>query len=341
MQAATRPARASAKIAPRAAGPRRQEQIGGGGVPWSASLLFLLLAVGLVLGFRSWQHRGISAHSSGTGPAPAARRPASPSYWVDPQYLASYQGQLATYLAGQPGKYSIATLDITTGAGLGINQDQPFRAASVNKLELAISLYRRALAHQIDLDATTVIAQDEVQNYGTGTIQLRGGGQSYTYRELATLMLEESDNTASYVIGKRLGLDAVQSDLQSWGLKQTSMADNYTTAQDVALLLSRVERRELLPEAQTAEILDLLQHTAWNDRLQAGVPPSLAVAHKIGTDVAVYNDAAIFLDGDHPYVAVVLSSGAQEDDALQTMTQVARLTYQFQGGLPAASRKLH
>jgi len=310
------------------------------GTPWTAYVLTLLLAGCAVLGFRVWQHSHDRAAGAG-GLAPVVPISSARAYWVDPQYLAVYQGQLATYLAAQPGKYAVATIDVTTGAGVGINQDLPFRAASVNKLELAISLYRRALSHQINLDATTEIADDEIQNYGTGTIQLQVDGRTFTYRALARLMLEESDNTASFVIGKRVGLDSVQSDLQSWGLKQTSMSDNLTTAHDAALLIARLQRRELLPEQQTSEILYMLQHTAWDDRLVSGVPPSVPVAHKIGTDVEVYNDAALFLDGARPYVAVVLSAGTEEDGALRAMTQISRLTYLFEGGLPAASRKLH
>ena len=130
----------------------------------------------------------------------------------------------------------------------------------------------------------------------------------------------------------------VQADLQAWGLKQTSIEDNTTTARDAALVLARLERRELLPEAETSELLDMLRHTVWTDRLQSGVPSWLPVAHKIGTDVQVYNDAALFLDPQHPYIAVVLSSGDEESDALATMTRVSQLVYQFEAGLPAVTR---
>ena len=44
--------------------------------------------------------------------------------------------------------------------------------------------------------------------------QLGGPGQSFSYRDLAALMIKESDNTASYVLGQRLGLDSVQRDLE-------------------------------------------------------------------------------------------------------------------------------
>jgi beta-lactamase class A len=151
-------------------------------------------------------------------------------------------------------------------------------------------------------------------------------------------MIEQSDNTAAYVVGKRLGLDSVEQNARSWGLTHTSLSDNLTSAGDVAILLSRLVNRDLLPEQQTQEILRLLQNTVWTDRLQSGVPPSVAVAHKIGTDVGVYNDAAVFLNGNRPYLVVVLSTGTDETGALDTMEALSRMVYQFEGGLPAATR---
>ncbi len=287
-----------------------------------------------MLGFRALRHQ-----TATPVPASAPLRSGVRSIWVDPQVLTSYQNRLTLLLAGQQGAYGVSIYDVNSGASVGVGQDTVLRAASVNKLELAISLYRRSVAHQINLDATTVIAADDIQNYGTGTIQLAGPGQTYSYRELAQLMLQESDNTASYVIGRRLGLDTVQTELGSWGLKHTSMSDNLTTSADVTLLLARLQRDELLPAAQTSEILDLLQHTAWTDRLQSGVPEGLPVAHKIGTDMSVYNDAAVFLDPSRPYIVVVLSGGTEQDAALAGMTGISQLAYQFEQSLPAATRK--
>ncbi len=303
-----------------------------------ACLLIILVAAAGVLGFRALQYRlrGLPTDSAG---AAAPIRSGARSAWVNPEFLSGYQNRLSSLLQGQPGTYGVSIYDVGSGASFGTNQDATFRAASVNKLELAISLYRRSVSHQINLDATTVITGDDIQNYGTGTIQLDGPGQTYSYRQLAKLMLQESDNTASYVIGRRLGLTSVEKELTSWGLKQTSMSENLTTPADVMLLLARLQRRELLPAAQTAEILDLLQHTAWTGRLQAGVPDSLRVAHKIGTDINVYNDAAIFLDPSRPYIVVVLSGGTEEDAALAGMTDISGLAYQFEQGLPAAMRK--
>lgn len=301
--------------------------------------VYLLLAItfgAAVLGVRALGHHPRS-ESGGAAPPEAAQAAAAPSLWVDPDVVQRYQSQLSSLLAGRGGKYGFVALDLTTGVALLNDPDTQYRAASVNKLPIVIDLYRRAAAGQINLDATTAIADDEIQHYGTGTIQSQGSGQVYSYRDLAKLAIEESDNTAAFVLGKRLGLDSMQQDLQSWGLKATSLADNLTSARDVAVLLSLLAQRKLLPAAATQELLTLMQNTVWTDRLQAGVPATLPVAHKIGTDVDVFNDAAIFLAPNHPYVAVALGAGVGEDDGNATMAALSRLVYQFEAALPAAT----
>jgi beta-lactamase class A len=302
-------------------------------------VLAAVVGVIAVASIKAYRHHAPAATSTTSLP-PSQPQPAPAKFWVDPQYVTRYQASLDTYLATRPGKSAVAVVDLTTGASLSTDADTVYRAASVNKLELLIDLYHRASQHQIDLDATTVIGADDIQHYGTGTIQLQGPGQVYSWRELARLMAQESDNTASFVMGRRLGLESVQADLESWGLKQTSLDANTTTAHDAVLLLAKLQRRELLPETETRELLDLLQHTAWTDRLQSGVPAWLPVAHKIGTDVDVYNDAALFLDAQHPYAVVALGAGSTEDQALLTMTRISQIAFQFEGGLTAVTRPL-
>ncbi|HZQ36394.1 MAG TPA: serine hydrolase [Dehalococcoidia bacterium] len=319
----------------------RQPREGPRSLPLRVYLLLAITFGAAVLGVRALGH-----HSRGDGggsaaqPAPA-QAAAAPSLWVDPDTVQRYQSQLTSLLAGRGGKYGFVALDLTTGVALLHDPDTQYRAASVNKLPIVIDLYRRAAAGQINLDATTAIADDEIQHYGTGTIQSQGSGQVYSYRDLARLAIEESDNTAAFVLGKRLGLDSVQHDLESWGLKATSLADNLTTARDAAVLLSLLAQQKLLPAAATQELLTLMQNTVWTDRLQSGVPATVRVAHKIGTDVDVFNDAAIFLAPNHPYIAVALGAGVGEDDGNDTMSALSKLTYQFEAALPAATHVTH
>jgi beta-lactamase class A len=259
---------------------------------------------------------------------------------VDPAFLATWQTTLNQVVAQHgPARYAVMALDLTTGASLSVDADIPYRAASVNKLELAIALYRRAQQHLLNLDDQVTITDADIQHYGTGTIQLSPAPQTYSYRDLVRLMIEESDNTAAYVLGNKLGLPSVQQEVASWGLTNTSLTDNTTTARDTAMLLQKLANNVLLPPAATNELIGYLENTAWNDRVQSGVPNGVPVAHKVGTDIGVFNDAAIVYAGNRPYILVVLGAGAGDSDGLDAITAISRTVWQFEQALPRAIKR--
>jgi beta-lactamase class A len=241
--------------------------------------------------------------------------------------------------AGLQGNYAVAVIDLATGSTYGINSETSFRAASLNKMPILISLYQRAAAGGVNLDQSLVLGDEDIQHYGTGLIQDPESSRSYTLRELAALMIEASDNTAAHVLERFLGQATIQADVDRWGLTRTSMADNATTGGDTASLFSRLYRDELLPASATEISLTLLQHTVFNDRLASGLPPGVAIAHKVGSDVAVFNDAGIVLAPGHPYVVAMLSQDADEGEAAKAFASISRRLYRFELSLPAADAR--
>jgi len=197
---------------------------------------------------------------------------------------------------------------------------------------------RYVAAGQLDLDQVITIRDEDIQHYGTGVIQEPDAPREYTVRELAALMIEASDNTAAYVLEHLIGQDAIQQDLAHWGLTRTSMADNLSTPLEAATLLGQIYRHELL-DAQAADVvITLLEHTYFADRLQTGVPDGVAVAHKVGSDVGIFNDDAIIFNPRRPYAVAVLSSAADEDEANGAFAKLSRDLYDFESTLATNGR---
>jgi beta-lactamase class A len=255
----------------------------------------------------------------------------------DPQPLLD---QLRAAITPLQGTYAVAVVDCSTGAMYGLDLDTSFGAASVNKLEILVDLYQRAENGQLDLDQTLTLSDADIQHYGTGVIQAPNAPRTYSLRQLAALMVEESDNTAAYVLEQYLGHDAIQSAMRTWGLRQTSLApSDMTTPADAATLLERLYQHKLLSAQSTDVLLTLLTHTVFTDRIAAGVPAGVPVAHKVGTDVGVFNDAGLVLAPQRPFVLVVLSSGADETEAETGIALVTKDVYTFETGLPGNSSR--
>lgn len=221
-------------------------------------------------------------------------------------------------------------VDLSSGTTYGLNSESSFRAASVNKLPILIALYQAAAAGKVDLDRVITIQDEDIQHYGTGVIQEADAPRTYTLRELAALMIEVSDNTAAHVLEAMLGEDVIQQSLSRWGLTHTSMADNVTTPLDMATLLTLLYRHELLSPQATDVALTLLTHTVFTDRIEGGVPNGVTVAHKVGTDTGVFNDAALVLEPHRPYALVVLSTDADEGEAGKALPRISGSVYEFE-----------
>jgi hypothetical protein len=99
--------------------------------------------------------------------------------------------------------------------------------------------------------------------------------------------------------------------------------ENFTTPSEHAALLAVLYRGELLGPAHTAELLGLLGQQRHDDKLAAGLPADLPLAHKTGELPGYRHDAAI-VGGERPYVLVALGEGpdTETDQLLRHLATV-------------------
>jgi beta-lactamase class A len=243
------------------------------------------------------------------------------------------QERLLGDIEGLQGAYGIAVVDIPTGTIYGINGNRLFRAASVNKMPIVVTLYQQAAAGRISLSQQIQIGESDIQRYGTGTIQNSDTPRVYSLAQLADLTITVSDNTAAFVLERSLGQQNVQQNVRRWRLDNTSMADNTSTPADAASLMAQLYKGSLLPSDSTKVVLASLQATVFPARIGSGVPSGVPVAHKVGTDVGVYNDAGVVLLNGRPYAVAVLSEDSDETQADAAYARLSRDVYDFEASL--------
>ena len=104
---------------------------------------------------------------------------------------------------------------------------------------------------------------------------------------------------------------------------------NTTTARDLAIILRAIEEgRAASPEA-TSEMRQILLAQEFNERIPAGLPAGIRVAHKTGEITAHSHDAAIvYPPGRGPYVLVVLTRGIQDGaKASKLIADISSIVY--------------
>lgn len=228
------------------------------------------------------------------------------------------------------GKYAVYIYSFNSGKEYGINQKEVFPAASVNKVPVILAFYRELEKNKFSPTEEYKLQEQDIQGYGTGVMLSEEPGKIFTYEELLQLSGKKSDNTAAYVLSKILGFKNLEIFLQSLGLKNTSIEKNETTAFEAGKLFVLTYEGNILKTGKyKQQFFDNLTETDFEDRIPAGIPKDIGVAHKIGSLERVYHDCGIVF-GENPFVLCILSQETAENEALDVIPKIARLVWEFE-----------
>ncbi len=227
--------------------------------------------------------------------------------------------------------YSIFVYDIKNSSSLGIHETALHTGASINKLPILAVLYYLAQKGTIDLDRIVTLQEDDIQDYGTGSIRYQKPGTQYSIKTLATLMIKQSDNTAAYILANHIiGVSMLQTILTGWGLTQTDMANNKISAYDLFLLMKKMYEERVANHALTLDMFSTMKDTDFEDRIPSNLPSEAVVYHKIGTGVGVVHDAGIVVSPTSTYfVAFLFSNVVNEQKTVARIGDLSKTVYDF------------
>jgi beta-lactamase class A len=232
-----------------------------------------------------------------------------------------------------PATYGVVVLDPSSGERVAMDADHRFLAASLNKLPVLLALYRAAASGEVDLDDKISMQASDVQAYGTGVLYTYPVGYTMTLRECARFLIEKSDNTAWKMLDRYLGRDYIRAELYRVGARSTEYwIPNTTTPDDVLLMLEKIADPSYTTSELSAEMLDIMTNTSFEDRLPQPLPEGTRVSHKIGYYGTTYADAAIVFpqgarDARDAYFMVVMASETSELASRDAMREMSLATY--------------
>ena len=115
-----------------------------------------------------------------------------------------------------------------TGSGeeICINADTLMDTMSTIKIPILVTLFRMVDAGELDL-AETYTLETRFKRFGTGVLQYMDDGMTFSLRDAATLMIIESDNTATdYCYEAIGGPEAVNATMRELGLRDIEALGN-------------------------------------------------------------------------------------------------------------------
>lgn len=265
--------------------------------------------------------------------------------------------QLAALAAGHEGRVSVYAKQLNMGRAVARNADQPVKTASVIKLTILFEAMEQVRAGKAHWDEKLALAKGDAVS-GSGVLAFFDAPLTLTLKDVLSMMVIVSDNTATNLAIDRFGVDAVNARIAWMGLKDTHLYKKVmkpasgrmppdqpkfglgkTTAREMGLVMERIGRCQLgaageAPQPGDAAIcqvaLTMLRNQFYRDTIPRYIETvdssetGSAIASKTGSLDAVRNDVAIVAGKSGPMVISIFTY--QNADQSWTVDNEAEVT---------------
>jgi beta-lactamase class A len=240
------------------------------------------------------------------------------------------------------GVMALAVKDLTSGEEFFIHPDEVMPQASSIKIAVLAELYRQAQQGKMKLTDEYVVRKEDLVSGSDIMLGLTPGVTRLTLRDLATMMVAVSDNSATNALIGRVGMENVNAMLESQGLHATRLRrkmmdlkaagegrENVATPREMMTLLETIYRGKLLNKEMTEDFLKVLS-THKESALLQGLPDDAVAANKPGELEAVRNDSGIVMVKNRPYILCVMTAYLKDEkDGSAAIRKIAALTYSY------------
>jgi beta-lactamase class A len=230
--------------------------------------------------------------------------------------------------------WGIYVKSLETGDQIAVDADRQMETMSTIKIPLMIEVLEQIKAGKFTLTDTYTFAEKDSQP-GTGTIQRLDVGAVMTVKDLITMMIIVSDNTATEVLYRMVGgPDAVNARMQEMGLKTTRAMSvpskwfpalraaptteqfyrdgkspfGYSTPREMGQLLEMMERGTLVDKASSDLMLRIMRAQLYRTRIPRYVT-GYTIPHKTGDFLPYVGDDVGVLEAPGKTIVLTVFTG--------------------------------
>ncbi|MFB2893111.1 serine hydrolase [Aerosakkonemataceae cyanobacterium BLCC-F50] len=233
----------------------------------------------------------------------------------------------------------VFVIDLETGNYAQVNGNNAISAASTIKVPILIAFLQDVEAGKIQWNEKLTL-KSEFRASGSGNLRRQKVGTEYTAEDVVTRMITISDNTATNMAIDRLGgMETLNRRFQEWGLTTTVLRNqlpdvqgtNTSSPKDLAVLMARVMRGELVSAASRSRMIDIMQQTENDSLLPKGIGEGAKIAHKTGNIGSMLADVGIvnLPSGKRYVIAVMVQRPRRDVRAQKIIQQISSTTYQY------------
>ncbi|WP_053961122.1 serine hydrolase [Sulfobacillus thermosulfidooxidans] len=235
------------------------------------------------------------------------------------------------------------------------DSDHVMETASVIKLPIMAATFQYLVdEHKSLADPLTLQVEDVVD--GSGILQYLSPGLSLSLKDVMTLMIIVSDNTATNMILRYVGIPHVNRFIQSLGLSQTRLLKRIdftipgpiglATAKELGTILTQLYHRTLVNKDASEIMWDILCRQQYNTIMTRHLPyewitedgnnpPRVQIGSKSGSLEGIRNDVGIVVTPWGDYVLAILSERSRDlrfhidNEALVVLPRISRFIFDY------------
>lgn len=235
--------------------------------------------------------------------------------------------------------------DLNTGGWIGWQERDPFIAASLLKVPVAIGAMKKVERGEWSLDESSFSIEEGFKDDNFGELWKTPNGTPVTVRKLLEEMLQNSDNTAVGTLVSKLTPEEREDIYYHIGVtnaekvvREVSEGQKASelSSKDLATVFRALFNATYLTRKSSNYILELLTETKFDEVMPKTVPDEIKVAHKIGNFLnkdpnrpQQYHDCGIVYYPQHPYLYCVMTKNYKAEDSESIITGISGQIYKY------------
>ncbi len=235
---------------------------------------------------------------------------------------------------------SIIFKDLTNNKDLFIfNENRIFPSASLIKIPIMVEAFKKIESNQIQLDQKIKVnPRDKVDFSIISVLDL----EEYSLKDLITLMIIVSDNTATNLLINLLGFEDINNRILDLGCQDTILQrkmmdfesakegrENYTSPLDMGRIMEKIYRKTYLSPQSSSQIMEILGKQKYRDMIPRFIEDDFIISHKTGELKGLNHDIGIFSVNSIDYLLGIFTTDGENDYiGKETIGRLGKIIYE-------------
>ncbi|MFS0920477.1 serine hydrolase [Brevibacillus sp. 179-C 1.1 NHS] len=257
--------------------------------------------------------------------------------------------RLSVILGQADGTWGVVVEELSSAQGMRFEHvpDELFIAESVIKVPIMAAVFAASEQGHFRLEDQLALRQEDLVG-GSGVLYALSPGLKLTIRDLVTLMIIQSDNTATNMLIDLVGKAQIDQTMIDLGMRRSYYSrklmiypldvtdNNMITAGDIASMLGQITTGSYLSLRACKEMIAIMKKQQVRNGLPSQLPSQEETIHpawelpcKSGWDTGRQHDVGLLYTNNRCFSITALSKDVTSQSALHTLGLLGRAVYDY------------